>query len=601
MGSENQFPIGFPLGDLCGKEFMVPYLVPSDAGGLFIEYSEHQEVEVNTLLENCILGLLSLLPQNLLQIHVFDFGFKKRFPYLADLQTLGVYNIYLNSQKADWGLQKLEDISRDRHHDLLSIDHPTLNSFNRSSDYPYPYHLMVINLSYFPESYINPKRFADFVESARDAGIYLFVFADIDQVDLSEKRLHSLKDNLPAFSLADGELTHEPGLLLADLERLSERFGLKAFPGTDNRDRLASDLLNRSSTTDADEPTDFLEIPIGRSPDGRLTINFSLGEKSENYHAIITGTTGTGKSTLLNNLIVGIAENFTAQELRLYLMDFKQGVEHKVFSEHPNCEKIFLGSDNLDAATDVLESFVNLMKERNALFRRYPDVKDISSYNGIAEKKMPRVLLIIDEVHGLFSGDYKRQDLFRSLLSSVATQGRSFGIHLILSTQTIAGSINQSLGELMAQFSLRITYRLIKPQDAEAVMSMGNLAPLKLNKFELIYNNGSGLKENNVLCRVDPPKDILASIKRIRNSRGEHEMIAPEIIEKVSGGGESEDRDANDWSTQYIESLQSGRRDQNREKAAQERDQHKEFLAQFAEKHDLDVTQIQGLSGEARE
>lgn len=599
MSANNRFPVGFPFGSLAGKDFSGPLLLPSEGGGALIKYSGDQEDTVNLLVENSVLYLLNALPEKLLEVHVFDFGFKKRFPYLADLQALGAYKIYLNSREADIGLQNLEDTSRERHHGLLSVENPTLDAFNSTVDHPYPYQLMVLNLAYFPENYINQKRFEDFVESAKDAGIYLLAFADVSQVDVSEKLLKKIISYLPPITINDEELNFGLHPSFAKIQQFADRFGFKAVIHADRREELVKAFQERSQQAKEDEPLDFLMLPIGKSPDGRSTIHFSLGDKSKNYHAIITGTTGTGKSTLLNNLIVSVAENYSANELRLYLMDFKQGVEFKAFREHPNCEKIFLGSGNLDAATDLLESFVKLMEDRNDLFNQYSHVKDISQYNSVAKEPIPRVVLIIDEVQDLFSGSYKRQDLFKTLLTKVAKQGRSFGIHLVLSTQTIAGSIKQSLGELMKQFSLRVTYLVTEAADAEAVFTLGNLAPLHLNNFELIYNDRSGLKTANQLCRADRPKDILGTLAKIRNERSENDMISPMLFEKSTKEVDSKSSDESGLSSdlsshQWVKPFKDETLDRKNKK-------DQDTLSAFVQKHNLDKDKIQGMGADINE
>ena len=66
-----------------------------------------------------------------------------------------------------------------------------------------------------------------------------------------------------------------------------------------------------------------------------------MGDKSTNLHAFITGVTGSGKTTLLNNIITGIAQKYTSDEIQLYLMDYKDGVEFQVLKIIPIVKKYF--------------------------------------------------------------------------------------------------------------------------------------------------------------------------------------------------------------------------------------------------------------------
>ncbi|SFR52876.1 FtsK/SpoIIIE domain-containing protein [Thiomicrospira sp. ALE5] len=585
--TQKTFPIGFPVGQLKNKIFESMFIVPAQSGGLFIKTDESNENEANNLIESCALHLLNTLQPEQLKIDVFDFSYRKRFPYLADLQSDGVYKIALNSKQADQAFQQLEDMALERHHKILSPTLPTLNEFNKATEHPFPYQLVLINIEFFPDNYVNKKRFIDFIKEAKDAGIYIIAFGNEDIIDPSNSTHKVLQEELIQITIYDDHIDYQNHTLLEDLSQLIKRFDLSVLPLLDERETLSVQFRDKVKSNENNYFQDFINIPIGKSPDGRTTINFSLGDKSSSYNALITGMVGTGKSTLLNNLIISIAEEYTAQEMRLYLMDYKEGVEFKVFKNHPNCEKIFLDNANLNAATEMLESFVDLMEQRSRLFSKYDQVNKIAEYNKVADTPIPRVILIIDEVHSLFSGTFKTQDKFKALLEKVAKKGRAFGVHIILATQTLSGAINQNLREVKKQFPLRMTYRLSEQDDAEAILTMGNLAPLRLNKFELIYNNQSGLKDHNIFCKVDPPKDIQKIVNQIQASRSDDEKVTPIIYEKSTS--EFED-DKDNEPLPSVKSNQPLPSKNNSLHTSQQGD--KEFLAGFVKKEKLDPVQI---------
>ena len=254
---------------------------------------------------------------------------------------------------------------------------------------------------------------------------------------------------------------------------------------------------------------------------------FSLGKKSDVYNALITGRSGSGKSTLLNNIIVGIAKKYDASQLRLYLMDYRQGVEFKDFENHPNCEKIFLDNSDIGAAHRLIDDFVSLIEERGKIFSQ-AGVRDIYGYNRLNhEKPMHWVVLIIDEVQRLFDGS---QAKFNAQIIRIVREGRGFGIHIIFSTQTLIGvDIDR---QIMSQVTLRISLRLNSEADAQKTFAYGNNAALKLKQFELIYNTGGGLSDANQFGRTnsidtDAIKPILAHIVQ---DRPQHLCIKPQIV-----------------------------------------------------------------------
>ncbi len=210
------------------------------------------------------------------------------------------------------------------------------------------------------------------------------------------------------------------------LSLLTETYGFN-YVNEDKR-AIVENLLAKVKLNDVKTSSEFISVPIAKTIDGRRDISFVLGDKNQNYHAFITGVSGSGKTTLLNNIILGIAENYTIQEVRLYLMDYKQGTEFNIFKNHPNCEKIFLDNKDLQAAISLLESFVSMIEQRAKLFAANDDVHitDIGKYNAVyPDKPLHRIILIIDEVHRLFTGDFMQKEHFSNLLKEVVRQGRA--------------------------------------------------------------------------------------------------------------------------------------------------------------------------------
>ena len=78
-----------------------------------------------------------------------------------------------------------------------------------------------------------------------------------------------------------------------------------------------------------------LIVPIGCGASGNSIVELSIGDATPHY--LIGGTTGSGKSNLLHNLIMSACSRYSPDELRVYLLDFKEGVE---FSQYANPQTI---------------------------------------------------------------------------------------------------------------------------------------------------------------------------------------------------------------------------------------------------------------------
>ena len=141
---------------------------------------------------------------------------------------------------------------------------------------------------------------------------------------------------------------------------------------------------------------------------------------------------------------------------------------------------------------------------------------------------MPRIILIIDEVHRLFAGNYKQQAYFSKLLTEVVRQGRAFGVHIILSTQTLAGThIDKTL---MSQIGLRVSFKLTHHSDSEDIFTYSNTEALELDNYELIYNQKSGNKKANLRARANSPQDIDMILSEVYKIRDIELILKPKIV-----------------------------------------------------------------------
>ncbi|MEI6708086.1 MAG: FtsK/SpoIIIE domain-containing protein [Methylococcales bacterium] len=517
------FPWGIYIGDFISPDDdTLPVLLPSQKGGFCVLFDENSESIANNFIENVALKLFEVVPVGELSVHVFDFTHKKRFMHLSALQTESLYSIVLNANDASTKFNELEKTSQYRHHNLLTHKASTLSQYNQQNTVREKYHVLLIHLEHYPDDLASYKRIKAFFTEAFDAGFYCIAFADIDILKNENKPTQYLLKRFPPLEIRNKKL-----LLTNELFEFSTALSNYHFDYVnDNKDAIIETLQNQLRQTEHDDEQDFLQLPIGKTADGRKDLFFSLGDKSKNYHAFITGVAGSGKSTLLNNLILAIAEKYTPAQIRLYLMDYKEGVEFKDFDQHPHCEKIFLDNKDLNASITLLEEFNSTIEARGQTFKAH-GVKDMTAYNANSAHPLPRLLLIIDEVHRLFAGSYSQKERFSQLLKDVVRRGRAFGVHIILATQTLTGTEIDK--ELMSQITLRASFKLTSERDSELIFDYSNTAAVGLANYMLIYNADSGNKSANILCRALPPQDIKTIIQECRK-RHAQQALTPIIV-----------------------------------------------------------------------
>lgn len=519
------FPWGVYIGDFMIDRKSLPVCLPANQGGFCVLFDSESADIVNNFIENVALQLLNALPLGSLCVDVFDFDHKKRFGHLSEISDC--YTILLNPNQATRKFEELELLSQNRHHNLLSHHTPTLSEYNQqNSDFIEQYHLLIVNLEHFPYGSVGAKRIAAFFDSPLTAGFYFIGFGQ--QSDLpNENDNKAFQFLLKRFSVLNAEDKKiELNDVIFPLNDLTKDFDFEYV--NKNKSAIIQTLKQAEKSNSQDNQLVILSTPIGKTADGRSDVNFVLGSENANYHAFITGMTGTGKTTLLNNIILSVAENYTAQQIRLYLMDYKEGVEFGIFENHPNCEKIFLDNQDTQAAIDLLEEFTGMIEARGKLFKENR-VQDIQKYNDLfPDKPLHRIILIIDEVQCLFDqSKFKQTQQFSRLLQDVVTRGRAFGLHIILATQSLRNANVSSA--IMAQITLRLSFKLVGEIDSETIFTFGNTAATTLKKYELIYNNNAGLKTANVLCRTNGERNIEATLSQIRLTRENHQMITPVI------------------------------------------------------------------------
>ena len=176
---DNKFPWGIFAGELHERGHTLPLFLPTQNGGLTLFFDDESETEASSFIENLTLHVISVLPHGLVKTIVFDFGYKKRFPDLASLKTLHLYDIALDPDEAKRHFLQMEKISLYRHHELLSPEVTTISSYNQlHQDKPEPYYILLLNLDNFPGTIISLEKIKAYFTSAFEVGVYTIAFGN---------------------------------------------------------------------------------------------------------------------------------------------------------------------------------------------------------------------------------------------------------------------------------------------------------------------------------------------------------------------------------------------------------------------------------------
>lgn len=189
-------------------------------------------------------------------------------------------------------------------------------------------------------------------------------------------------------------------------------------------------------------PTDNeIVAPIGFMEDG-TPFNFQMDVNKQHYHAFVIGATGSGKSRFLHDVILSMTAKYQPEDVELYLLDFK-GVEFNCYRGFKHTRAILVDRADERITYEVIKDIKLKMEERQRLFAA-AGVTEVWEYNKMnTDKHLSQIILVADECQTLFTDRAKNgrlQNEMVDIIALVAQQGRSHGIHLLLSTQSLANA-----------------------------------------------------------------------------------------------------------------------------------------------------------------
>ena len=258
-----------------------------------------------------------------------------------------------------------------------------------------------------------------------------------------------------------------------------------------------------SSLQSISEHKDKLYISIGESLDGK-NINYDLVSMP---HLLVAGQTGSGKSIFLHNIILSLILQYSKEELNLVLIDPKE-VEFGFYRNAPQVREV---STKPERAARKIRDMCDEMDNRYSVFAE-KGVRDISSYNNESKVKMPRIVLIIEELANLVIslGDDVISDITR-----LVVKARACGIHVILATQRPEAEFIS--GKLRSNFQCRIAFSTATDIDSRIILGKYGAEKLKGNG-DGIFRTNNGTKQIRFQSAFVTENEIKKAIKLISES-----------------------------------------------------------------------------------
>lgn len=511
-----------------------------ESPSLFLEAPAAARADAVSLLQVAALRVLTLLPPGKVRFTFIDpVGLGESFAafmHLADFDDLLISGrVWTESAEIDERLGDLTGHMENVFQKYLRNEFESLEEYNaHAGEVAEPYRILVV--ANYPAGFTEraAQRLESIVSSGPRCGVYTLLGFDPRQRGPRGFDPASLSDEANVLRWQDGRfvtdaLGPEPVPLVADPPPSPGLFAAVVRKiGELSKDVRRVEVPFRRIVPTADQwwtadSRRTIDCPLGRSGATKLQhMRLGLGTAQ---HVLVAGKTGSGKSTLLHVLVTNLALRYSPDEVEFYLIDFKKGVEFKTYAAHalPHARVIAIESDR-EFGVSVLERLDAVLRTRGDLFREV-GVQDVASFRDARPGiPMPRILLVVDEFQEFFTEDDRYAQTASLLLDRLVRQGRAFGIHVLLGSQTLGGAYSLARATI-GQMAVRVALQCGE-SDAHLILSEENTAARRLNRpGEAIYNDANGLVEGNSPFQVawlgdDERDEYLARVRDLARQRG---------------------------------------------------------------------------------
>jgi hypothetical protein len=551
-------PSGVRIGTLIGQENLqygltgFPAMVSFIGNGhIVITSNSKRKAAALKLLQSIITRIVVTHPVTSVRLVCVDpVGLGSNFPFkrLPDTISGNTAKVELNEiQQEMRGLIEHMRLVTEKY---LAKDYDNIEAYNHDAEEVVESY-RILAAADFPVKF-DPEsctRLMSIAERGVRTGVYAVIHVDIDQplprgFNLEDLLRHSnvIEANDSGFTFkplgSDVAYAFEPDDLPSPdlfnrlMDQASETAMKNKFSGIPFERVKINQIWNGNSTKS-------IQVPIGKAG-AKDVLSFWLGQLEDgkiSVHSLLGGQTGYGKSTLLHVMIINLARHYSPDELQMYLLDFKEGVEFRPYADNrlPHARVISIESER-EFALSVMLSLTDEIGRRAALFKQ-AEVNSITGYRALGHP-LPRLLLIVDEFQRIFETGDTVTNRITAEMEVLIKQGRVFGIHVVMGSQSMRGA--HMPAKLYGQFATRIALK--SPEEDIAVLLSNrsvNAAELLERPGDVLYNDSTGDAERNMRGQIANLRDDDVSFYVQELAKERRARNLPELPQRVFRGDQA--------------------------------------------------------------
>ena len=440
-----------------GKVSLPVFLDYTSPVQLLIESEESEDTTALQIVENLLLEWMEVNPD----IHFRCADFVKNGNFFSELY--GMINqmkensggiVYTRTSQFGDLLQLLEEKAI-QSLSLRNNVQDMNDSFSGANQF--------VSIIYLKDSEYNESEFnrlISLIDNARRTGLS-FVLIGRRKISKQLKKVFDLYININSGNLYCNDCSmlqfvHEPPIdpLNIRLKRI-----IKNKKELDKVETTLSDLNDINAECQSMDSTNVLRIPFASDKKGTLQF-FEIGGEAPS-HALISGSTGSGKSVALHTMIMGIIYNYHPDDVEIWAIDYKAVEFDSYIDKHTPHFRVIAHDSSIEFSLSLLDLLYEEYEDRMKKFLEL-GVKNISEYRAkCGVHSMPRIVVFIDEFQIMTQAvqSYTGNKDYRTILENLLRLTRAMGISFILCSQTIASGLSGLTDSARDQIGARLSLK----------------------------------------------------------------------------------------------------------------------------------------------